>query len=182
MGKVHYIGSSNFTAEQIRDFSELVAVHKLQGFVTLQESYSLINGSIESDKLPLARERNFAIMAYSPLAEGLLPGKYLQRVPSGSRATYSENLRKVLSERNLDPLKELSTLASEKGVSLPQFAIAWVLHKQRSFGVNIIPIIGVSSKEQLLDNLQALEVHLSGDDLSRAEQIASPVRVSDILV
>ena len=180
MGKVHYIGSSNFTAEQIADFMQLSTVHKLVGFVTLQESYSLINRSIESDKLPLAREHDFTIMAYSPLAEGLLSGKYLHGVPSGSRATYSGDLKRVLSERNLDALKELSTLASEKGISLSQFAIAWILHKQRSLGVNIIPIIGVSSREQLLENLQALEVRLSEDDMSRAEQITSPIQVREI--
>jgi len=180
MGKVHHIGSSNFTAEQIRDFTGLSVAHKLQGFVTLQEPYSLINRSIESDKLPFAREHNLAIMAYSPLAEGLLSGRYLQGVPTGSRATYSGNLRKVLSERELNPLKELSTLASEKGVSLPQFALAWMLHKQRSLGVTIIPILGVSSKEQLLDNLQALEVRLSEDDVSRAEQITSSLQVTEI--
>lgn len=182
MGKVHYIGSSNFTAEQIADFMRLSTVHELVGFVTLQESYSLINRSIESDKLLLARKYGFTIMAYSPLAQGLLSDKYLRGVPSGSRGTYSGNLKRVLFERNLDALKGLSTLASEKGISLSQFAIAWILHKQRNLGVNIIPIIGVSSSEQLLENLQALEVRLSEDDISRAEQIASPVRVSDILV
>jgi aryl-alcohol dehydrogenase-like predicted oxidoreductase len=180
MGKIHYIGSSNFTAEQITDFLQLSTAHKLHGFVTLQESYSLINRSIEPDKIPLARKHKLAIMAYSPLAEGLLSGKYVHGVPSGSRATYSESLKRVLSERKLDALKELSNLAREKGLSLSKFAIAWILHKQRSLGVNIIPIIGVSSRNQLLENLQALEVQLSEDDVMRAEQIASPVRVADL--
>ena len=173
MGKVHHIGSSNFRAEQVRDFMELSAVHNLHRFVTLQEPYSLINRSIETDKLPLAREHNLAIMAYSPLAEGLLSGKYLKDVPSGSRATYSGNLRKALSASKLGSLRELSTLAREKGVSSSQLAIAWILHKQRSLGVNMIPIIGASKTEQLLDDLQALEVRLSEDEISRAEDIAS---------
>jgi aryl-alcohol dehydrogenase-like predicted oxidoreductase len=177
MGKIHYIGSSNFTAEQITDFMQLSTMHKLAGFVTLQESYSLINRSIEAVKLSLAREYKFTVMAYSPLAEGLLSGKYLHGVPSGSRATYSANFKNVLSERNLDALKNLSTLASEKQISLSQFAIAWILHKQRKLGVNIIPILGVSSREQLLENLQASEIQLSEDDMSRAEQIASTVQV-----
>jgi aryl-alcohol dehydrogenase-like predicted oxidoreductase len=173
MGKVHYIGSSNFTAEEVRDFTELSAAHNLQGFVTLQEPYSLINRGIEADKLPLARDHKFAIMAYSPLAEGLLSGRYLKDVPNGSRATYSESLRSELSERKLGPLRELSSFANEKGVSPSQLAIAWILHKQRNFSVNIIPIIGASNREQLLDDLQALEVRLSDDDISRAEEIAS---------
>jgi len=179
-GKVHYVGSSNFTAEQIRDFDDLATTHNLHGFVTLQELYSLITRSIEADKLPLARQHNFTIMAYSPLAEGLLTGRYLQGIPSGSRATYSGGVRKVLSETKLDPLKELSVMASEKGISLPQLAISWMLHKQRKLGVNIIPILGVSNREQLLDNLQASEVRLSEDEMARAEQITSPLQLKEI--
>ncbi|MGA2971741.1 MAG: aldo/keto reductase [Candidatus Bathyarchaeia archaeon] len=177
MGKVHYIGCSNFTTEQVIDFMELSKVHDLVSFVTLQDQYSLGNRSIESNKLPLARKYNFAIMAYSTLAQGLLSGRYLDGVPVGSRATYSQSLKEALSEKNLDSLRKLSTLASEKGISLSQLAIAWILHKQRKLGVNIIPIIGVSNREQLLENLQALEVHLSEDDMSKAEQIVLPIQI-----
>ena len=177
MGKVHYIGCSNFMSEQVVDFMELSKVHDLVSFVTLQDPYSLVNRSIESDKLPLVRKYNFTIMAYSTLAEGLLSGRYLDGVPVGSRATYSQSFKKTLSEKNLDSLRKLSILASEKGISLSQLAIAWVLHKQRKLGVNIIPIIGVSNTEQLLENLQALDVHLSEDDMSRAEQIVLPIQV-----
>jgi len=120
-------------------------------------------------------------MVYSPLAEGLLSGKYMHGVPSGSRATYSASLKKVLSERKLDALNELSNLAREKDISLPQLAIAWIIQKQRSLGVSMIPIVGVSSRQQLLENLQALEVKLSQDDMLKAEQIASTVRVADLL-
>ena len=181
LGKVHYIGSSNFTPEEIVDFMELSEMHKLDGFVTLQEPYSLLDRRIEFSKLSLASKYGFTIMAYSPLAEGLLSGKYAHAIPAGSRATYSQNLRRVLSERNIDGLKELSILASEKGISLSQLAIAWILHKQKALRVNIIPIIGVSSKEQLLENLHAFEIELTEDEASRAEQIASSIRVSDIL-
>jgi len=71
-------------------------------------------------------------------------------------------------------------LAKEKGVSLPQFAIAWLLHKQKALGISVIPILGVSSREQLLDNLQALEIQLSEDDVSKAEEIASSIQVTQI--
>jgi aryl-alcohol dehydrogenase-like predicted oxidoreductase len=177
MGKVHYIGCSNFAAEQVIDFMELSKVHDLVSFVTLQDPYSLVNRSIESNKLPLARKYNFTIMAYSTLAQGLLSGRYLDGVPVGSRATYSQSLKKALSEKNLGSLRKLSTLASEKGISLSQLAIAWILHKQRKLAVNIIPIIGVSNREQLLENLQALDVHLSDDDMSKAEQIVLPIQL-----
>ncbi|MGA3108106.1 MAG: aldo/keto reductase [Candidatus Bathyarchaeia archaeon] len=177
MGKVHYIGCSNFTTEQVIDFMELSKVHDLVSFVTLQDAYSLVNRSIESNKLLLAHRYNFTIMAYSTLAQGLLSGRYLDGVPVGSRATYSQSLKKALSEKNLDSLRKSSTLASEKGISLSQLAIAWLLHKQRKLGVSIIPIIGVSNREQLLENLQALEVHLSEGDMSKAEQIVLSIQV-----
>jgi aryl-alcohol dehydrogenase-like predicted oxidoreductase len=180
MGKVHYIGCSNFTAEQMKDCIELSSARDLKGFVTLQEPYSLMNRSIELDKLPLARKHNLSLMAYSPLAEGLLSGKYLHGIPSGSRATYSGGLKKVLSERKLEPVQNLSALAKDKGVSLPQLAIAWLLHKQKDLGTSVIPILGVSSRQQLLEDLQALEVQLSEDDVSRAEDIASSIQVTQI--
>jgi aryl-alcohol dehydrogenase-like predicted oxidoreductase len=182
VGKVHHIGSSNFTPEQITDFMEVSKTQRLDGFVTLQESYSLLNRGIESAKVPLASTYRLSIMAYSPLAEGLLSERYLQKIPDGSRATYSQSLQRVLSERRLvDGLRELSKLAEEKKISISQLAIAWILHKQKTLGVNIIPIIGASNGEQLLQNLQALEVQLSQDDVSRAEKIASSIRISDIL-
>jgi aryl-alcohol dehydrogenase-like predicted oxidoreductase len=176
VGKVHYIGCSNFTTEQIIDFMELSKVHDLVSFVTLQDPYSLVDRSIEP-KLSLAHKYNFTIMAYSPLAQGLLSGRYLGAVPVGSRATYSQSLKKTLSEKNQNALRKLSALASEKGISLSQLAIAWILHKQRRLGVNIIPIIGVSNREQLLENLQALEVNLSEDDMLKAEQTVLPIQI-----
>jgi aryl-alcohol dehydrogenase-like predicted oxidoreductase len=177
MGKVHYIGCSNFTTEQVTDFMELSKAHDLASFVALQDPYNLVSREIESDKLPLARKYNLTIMAYSSLAQGLLSDRYLKGVPGGSRATYSQNLKEALSEKNLDSLRKLSTLASEKSISLSQLAIAWILHKQRKLGVNIIPIIGVSNREQLRENLEALEVRLSEDDISRAQDIALQIQV-----
>jgi aryl-alcohol dehydrogenase-like predicted oxidoreductase len=177
VGKVHYIGCSNFAPAQITDFMELSKIQCLHSFVTLQEPYNLINRAVESAKIPLANKYNLTIMTYSPLGEGLLSSNYLQRIPNRSRATYSQSLRKMLFEKNLKRLKELSKLADEKGITLSQLAIAWLLHKKSS-GVRIIPIIGVSSREQLVENLQALEVRLSEDDISRAEQTASSVVTS----
>ncbi len=181
LGKAHYLGSSNFLEEQVMDFMELSQEHGLTGFATLQEPYSLVDRAIEQSKIPIARKYNLSIMAYSPLAQGILSGKYLSGIPEGSRATYSQNLRRAISERSLVGLGELSRLAEEKGISLSQLAIAWVLRKQKALGVNVIPIIGVSSSEQLLENLQAVEVQLSEDEIASAEQIAATVKVHDIL-
>ncbi|MBO3801953.1 MAG: aldo/keto reductase [Thermoproteota archaeon] len=177
IGKVHYIGSSNLSPEEIVSFMELSKEYKLNGFVTIQEVYNLINRTIEFSKIPLARKYNFTIMAYSPLAQGLLSEKYLKGIPEGSRATYSTGFRETVTKRDLRAIEELSEFAKEKGISLPQLAIAWILSKQRNLGVNIVPIIGVSSSQQLVENLQALEISLSEDEIRRIEEIASRMKL-----
>ncbi|MGC8577990.1 MAG: aldo/keto reductase [Thermoproteota archaeon] len=177
MGKVHYIGSSNLSPEEIISFMELSKEYKLSGFVTIQEVYNLINRTIEFSKIPLARKYNFTIMAYSPLAQGILSEKYLKGIPEGSRATYSSGLRETVTKRDLKAIEELSEIAKEKGISLPQLAIAWILNKQKSLGVNIVPIIGVSNSQQLIENLKALEVSLSDDEIKRTEEAASKIKL-----
>lgn len=172
-GKVHYIGSSNLSPADVEDFMGLSKKHKLASFVTLQEAYNLFNRAIENDKVPLARKYNFAVMAYSPLAQGLLSGKYLSGIPQGSRATYYSGLKEALTEERLKAVKGLDEIAKEKQITLSQLAISWILHKQRHLGVKIIPILGVSSSEQLLENLQALDVQLSDDEVKRAEDLTS---------
>jgi len=173
MGKVHYIGSSNLSPDDIEDFMELSRQHELASFVALQEAYNLFERAIEREKVPLARRYNLAVMAYSPLAQGLLSGKYLSGVPQGSRATYYRDLTKALTEDKLKVVKELNEIAKEKQITLPQLAISWILHKQGSLGLRVIPIMGVSSSQQLLENIQALDVQLSDDDVKRIEELAS---------
>jgi len=173
MGKVHYIGSSNLSPDDIEDFMELSRQHELASFVTLQEAYNLFDRAIEHEKIPLARRYNLAVMAYSPLAQGLLSGKYLSGIPQGSRATYYRGLKEALTEDKLKVVKELNEIAKEKQITLSQLAISWILHKQRSLGVKIIPIVGVSSSQQLLENIQALDVQLSDDEVKRMEELAS---------
>ena len=171
MGKVHYIGSSNLSPEEIVNFMDLSKENRLNGFITLQEVYNLLESQIELTKMPLARHYGFSIMAYSPLAEGLLSGKYLSGIPEGSRASYSEALRRDITEERLSVIRELADFAKEKGITLPQLAIAWILNKQSSLGVSIVPIIGVSSEDQLRENLQAAEINLTQDDVKAIQAI-----------
>lgn len=177
MGKVHYVGSSNLSPEEIVSFMEISKEYKLSSFVTIQEVYNLINRTIEFNKVPLARKYNFTIMAYSPLAQGILSEKYLTGIPEGSRATYSKGLRETITKKDLKVIRELSELAKEKGLSLPQLAIAWILNKQKSLEVKIVPIVGVSNSQQLVENIQALDVNLSDEDLKRVEEIASKIKL-----
>jgi len=172
LGNVHYVGSSNMSPRDIVDFMELANEHKLNGFVTLQEHYNLLEREIESTKAPIARRYGLSIMAYSPLAEGLLSEKYLSGIPEGTRASYSEDLRKNLTESKLEVIRELAGFAKEKGITLPQLAVAWVLSKQSTLGVTLIPIVGVSNTSQLVEDLQCLDISLSDDEARAAEEIA----------
>ncbi len=172
-GLVHYIGSSNEPAEQIVESMEIAKRYNLYTYVTIQDPYSLFNRNIEERKIPVAKKYGLTIMAYSPLAAGLLTPKYLKGIPELSRATYSESLKRRLTEENLKTIAELNDVAKELDISLPQLAIAWILHKEKEFGVTIVPIIGVSKLSHLEDNLGALEIKLDDDTVKRIEEIAS---------
>jgi aryl-alcohol dehydrogenase-like predicted oxidoreductase len=172
-GRVHYLGSSNHSQEEVADFTQLASDHELHELVTLQEGYSLLHREIEKTMVPTAKRYGLSIMAYSPLAEGMLSEKYLSGIPSQARASYSSKLRESITEDRLKVIIELSDFAKSKGASLPQLALAWILKKQATLDVTIVPIIGVSSTAQLLENLGAAEVKLSDEEMAAVEQIAS---------
>jgi len=172
-GRVHYLGSSNHSQEEVADFMQLASDHELHELVTLQEGYSLLHREIEKTMVPTAKRYGLSIMAYSPLAEGMLSEKYLSGIPSQARASYSSKLRESITEDRLKVIIELSDFAKSKGASLPQLALAWILKKQATLDVTIVPIIGVSSTAQLLENLGAAEVKLSDEEMAAVEQIAS---------
>jgi aryl-alcohol dehydrogenase-like predicted oxidoreductase len=132
-----------------------------------------LHREIEKTMVPTAKRYGLSIMAYSPLAEGMLSEKYLSGIPKDSRAAYAEHLSKSISEERLKVVKELLSFAKDKGISLPQLALAWILNKQSSLGVTVIPIIGASNSAQLAENLGALEIKLSQEDIEFMEGIAS---------
>lgn len=172
-GRVHYLGSSNHSQEEVVDFMQLASDHQLHKLITLQEEYSLLHRGIEKTLVPIAKHYGLSIMAYSPLAEGMLSEKYLSGIPKDSRAAYAEHLKKSISEERLKVVRELSSFAKHKGISLPQLALAWILNKQSSLGVTVIPLIGISNSAQLAENLGALEIKLSQEDIELIEGIAS---------
>ena len=172
-GKVHYIGSSNEPAEQIVESIETAKRYNLHTYIAIQDNYSLLRRDIENGKVPVARKYGLALMAYSPLAQGLLTPKYLKGIPPLSRATYSKGLRNRLTVDNLKVIADLNSIAEELGITLPQLALAWIIQVEKRLGITIVPIIGVSNVKQLEDDLEALEVRLKDDDIKRIEEIAS---------
>ena len=152
-GKSRYVGISSYGPERTRDAARI-----LDGLGTPllihQPSYSLLNRWIEDELLDVLDELGVGCIAFSPLAQGMLTGKYLDGIPEGSRAARDASLSPdLLSEKNLDHVRALNAIAQERGQSRAQMALAWALRDRRVTSV----LIGASSVAQLDDSLGALE-------------------------
>jgi len=170
-GLVHYVGCSNFQAWQIAMALSISEKRGLVKFVSVQPLYNLLQREAERELFPLVRETGLGVICYSPLAQGLLAGRYLgQRVPQDARASYSPTVNPLLTDRNIKAVQELAEMAREKGITLAQLSLAWLLHQPEVTA----PIIGATRPEQLEENISAVEVKLSADDMRRIDEITRP--------
>jgi aryl-alcohol dehydrogenase-like predicted oxidoreductase len=172
-GKVRYIGTSTYAAWQLVESLWAAKELGLNRFICEQPPYNLLDRRVERELLPMARTYGFGVIPWSPLGGGLLTGKYRrgEEPPSDSRfAGYENNpiQRRRMTERIFDVIEGLQPLAEAKGVTLSQLALAWCVAQP---GVTS-PIIGPRTMEQLEDNLGALELTLTGDDLTQIDQVA----------
>lgn len=164
-GKIRHVGVSNYDARQMAEFERIRPVE------TLQPPYHLFRRGIEEEILPYAREHNIGVLVYSPLGSGLLTGRLtpdVQFEPSDWRAHASafqgEKLR-----RNLAVVDRLSEFARERGMSVSQLAIAWVLAQP---GVHVA-IVGARSSRNIENSLAAADLTLSSEDLAGIERIVA---------
>ncbi|SDE70495.1 L-glyceraldehyde 3-phosphate reductase [Auraticoccus monumenti] len=166
-GKTRYVGISSYSAEQTR---AAAAIARELGTPLLihQPSYSIINRWIEPELVEAADEEGMGIIAFSPLAQGLLTSRYLDGVPEGSRATQGKSLDpRLLDEENITSLRALDEVASARGQSLAQMAISWVLRDARVTSA----LIGASSVAQLEDSLAAgSKLEFSEDELATIDR------------
>lgn len=172
-GKVRYIGSSTFAAWQVVESLWAAKELGLNRFISEQPPYSLLDRRIERELLPMAQTYGLAVIPWSPLGGGLLTGKYRRGMepPEGSRyADYENNplLRRRMTDRIYDVVEGLEPLAQEKGVPLSQFALAWCAQQP---GITS-PIIGPRTMEQLEDNLAALDVTFTDEELRAINRVA----------
>jgi aryl-alcohol dehydrogenase-like predicted oxidoreductase len=167
-GKVLYIGVSEWRAEEIRRALALAEEMGLDRFVSNQPQYSMLWRVIEAEVVPECESAGMGQVVWSPLAQGVLTGKYLPgaAIPEGSRAadpTGSGFIAKWLEEDVLTRVQGLRPLAEEAGLTMAQMAVAWVLGNPNVSGA----IVGASRPEQLQDTVQASGVVLD-DDLREA--------------
>jgi aryl-alcohol dehydrogenase-like predicted oxidoreductase len=170
-GKVLYVGISDTPAWIV---SQAVTLADLRGwtrFVGLQVPYSLIERTVERDLLPMAHALDLAVTTWGPLGGGLLTGKYgtNRPVPKDTRLA-GIGADSVLSDRNLAIADTVNEIAAARGSTATQIAIAWV-RAQHPRGV-VIPILGARTRAQIDDNLAALDVRLSADELHRLDMVS----------
>jgi L-glyceraldehyde 3-phosphate reductase len=151
-GKALYVGISSYSAERTRQAAEILKSEGVQLLIH-QPSYSMLNRWVEKDLLATLDELGVGCIGFSPLAQGMLTSKYLRGVPEVSRATAegSSLLKGFLNDENLKRVRALNEIAAERGQTLAQMAIAWVLRDRRVTSA----LIGARNVEQLDDSLDA---------------------------
>jgi len=168
-GRTLYVGISSYGPEKTREAAALLRAMKVP-FVIHQPSYSMLNRWVENGLLDVLEAEGVGCIAFSPLAQGLLTAKYLNGVPTASRAAQDGSFRKaMLTERNLDNVRALDRIAQERGQSLAQMAIAWVLRKPAVTSA----LIGASSFTQIEESLGALRnPRFDQDEIDRIDRHA----------
>lgn len=168
-GKALYVGISNYNAEQTAKALAILKEHRVPCLIH-QARYSLFDRRTEPDLLPLLKEEGVGMIAFSPLAQGLLTNKYLHGIPENSRAAKSTGhlQREQVTEEKINKIRRLNELAMERGQTLAEMALAWLLKDDRVTSV----LVGASSVDQLLDNLKALEnISFTAKEQERIERI-----------
>lgn len=170
-GKARFIGFSEWPADKIRAALAMTGVEK---FVSSQPQYSLVHRDPEEEVIPLSAADGISQIVWSPLGQGVLTGKYKPGAapPAGSRATndqMNQFIGGMLKPRLLEAVEQLKPLAADAGLSLPQFALAWVLREPNIASA----IIGASRPEQVIDNAGASGANVPPELFVKAQEIVA---------
>ena len=170
-GKALYVGLSNYDGEHLAQAGAILDELKVP-FVINQNRYSIFDRTIENNGLKdTAARLGKGIIAFSPLAQGLLTDRYLKGIPSDSRMMTDGRFlkEKALTEQRLNQIQQLNDLAAQRGQTLAQMALSWVLRD----GVVTSVLAGASRPEQILDNIQAAQhTAFTPDELRLIDQIS----------
>ncbi|MCZ2836730.1 aldo/keto reductase family protein [Modestobacter sp. VKM Ac-2985] len=180
-GKALYIGVSEWRAEEIRAGKALADELGIP-LVSNQPQYSALHRVPEAEVIPVSRELGISQIVFSPVAQGVLTGKYLpgQPVPAGSRATDEKGgganmIARWMKDDVLERVQELKPVADDLGLTMATLAVAWVLQEENVAAA----IIGASRPEQVTDNVKASGVRLDDDVKKRIDEVLAPVALTD---
>ncbi|MGN6478203.1 MAG: aldo/keto reductase [Flavipsychrobacter sp.] len=167
-GKVRYIGASNFAAWQLMKALDYSAYNQVAKFVSLQAHYTIATRELERELVPLMMDQKLGLLVWSPLAGGLLTGKYKRGVtPEDGRLSRFDFVQ-VNKEKLFDIVEVLEPMAAAKGATVAQLSLAWLLHQPVTTSV----IIGANKPEQLEDNLKAVDIVFTADELKQLDEIS----------
>ncbi|MBQ2922376.1 MAG: L-glyceraldehyde 3-phosphate reductase [Tyzzerella sp.] len=170
-GKALYVGLSNYNGEQLEKATAILNELKVP-FVINQNRYSIFDRSIEHNGLKdTSTKLGKGIIAFSPLAQGMLTDRYLNGIPADSRIRTDSRFLKesAITQERLKQIRQLNELAAQRGQSLAQMALAWVLRD----GIVSSVLVGASRPEQILDNIQAVQnTRFTADELALIEKIS----------
>jgi aryl-alcohol dehydrogenase-like predicted oxidoreductase len=172
-GKVRYIGASNYTAWQLMKALGTAERLGLPGFVSQQIYYSLQGREAEYELIPLAVDQGLGVLVWSPLAGGLLSGKYRRNreAPAGSRQLTEWNEPPVYDREGLHDIVEvLVSIGEQRGVSAAQVALAYLLGRPAVTSL----VIGARTTDQLADNLAAADLSLTGAERAELDKVSAP--------
>ncbi|WP_339103044.1 aldo/keto reductase [Haloterrigena salinisoli] len=171
-GKVRYVGASTMPAWKFSKALYEADLNNRERFVSMQCEYNLVDRHEEANVLPLCADQGIGVLPWSPLAGGFLTGKYERDAdPEEGRAASDGFMAKRFTEENWDVLEVVRDLADEKDTTPAQLSLSWLLHKD----LVDAPIIGPRTIEHLEDNVVALEVELTADEIERLEAPKTPV-------
>lgn len=172
-GKVLYVAISDAPAWVIARCNTIAELRGWSPFVALQAEYNLVERTPERELLPVARALDLAVVAWSPLASGILSGKYGgasgSTKSSGGRRLDAVSFKEV-DERSLSVARVVADVAAEIGVSSPQVALAWLRQRRPA---QVIPIIGARTSAQFGDNVGCLDVRLDAETVTRLDQVSA---------
>ena len=171
-GKVHYIGFSEWNAQQISEALKIQDAKGYNRFISSQPQYSALWRVIESEVVPLSKKEGIGQIVWSPMAQGVLTGKYLpgKKPPAGSRATDKKSgagmISNWLRDEVLTAVQNLAPIAKEAGLTMGQLAIAWVLQNPNVSSA----IMGATKPSQVKENVKAAGVKLSADQMKAIDK------------
>jgi L-glyceraldehyde 3-phosphate reductase len=169
-GKAVYAGLSNYSGKLLEEAAGLARQFRLAPIIVEQSSYSLLNRRIETELLSSARQAGAGVVAFSPLAQGLLSEKYLKGIPEESRAAkmWTPEQRAIVGPAAMQRVAKLNEIAKARGQTLPQMAIAWILRRPEITSV----LIGASDVQQIEENVKGLEnLQFSEEELRKIDEL-----------
>lgn len=171
MGKILYYGVSEWMPAQVMEALNAIERYNLRPLNVIQPQYNMTDRFIEDEMMGICEKNGIGIVAFSPLAQGLLTGKYKKGapLPEGSRATHQadKQINKLLTDENLDKVEKLQKIADDMGITMAQLALAWALRKPCMSSL----IVGASKPEQAVSNASASGIVLSDDVQTEIEKI-----------